>query len=535
MGFSFLVLHALLLQAMSENRTLLSTSAFMRGHSWRWCDEGPQSHGCYFEPWSTCEDDPNLIADFLTGRRPPVQWDAPSFGKATLQHAVVRLSFAKDDRSLGIFALYARWMHCTPALGRSFWFEADGTLLVEPFVVVLVRMGGKHVEEKPLLLKQYLPPLAKLLSSTCFGTRHVLLVTETAAVVANFSAECKQRSWNCFWTDQRRFDLKIDPWNPGDYRNQYGEEQREKLLQMAFGANSRNSTPIAAGDVSSSGTSRPSDRTHPRQMQRELVELEDSASTTAVQSNRPLHLYSRNAPSHRIFGWHSILNLAIAQHGVALIGSFGSAWSQVTLQMMHQHFGGPVLGCSLRPGWKNDNLCAHALRSTPRGPLWLQREEAYGRPTQRSMRMQEEWAARAAAEEESKREAAKRVAEAAEARAAEEELMRAARQSEEAFMNRYRAKWHMDDPITRKMEAETSHESEVDSDHAHAEAAHFYADATSRPALRLPPLMPKSKSAPQLANMWVSKPVRSKRASIRGTGNDEANGIACETHWTEEI
>lgn len=142
--------------------------------------------------------------------------------------------------------------------------------------------------------------------------------------------------------------------------------------------------------------------------------------------------------------------------------------------------------------------------------LWLQREEAYGRPTQRSMRMQEEWAARAAAEEESKREAAKRVAEAAEARAAEEELMRAARQSEEAFMNRYRAKWHMDDPTTRKMEAETSHVSEVDSDHA----ARFYADATSRPALRLPPLMPKSKSAPQLANVWVSKPVRSKRGGV---------------------
>ncbi|KOO35323.1 hypothetical protein Ctob_009106 [Chrysochromulina tobinii] len=393
-------------------------------------------------------------------------------------------------------------------------------------------MGGKHVEEKPLLLKQYLPPLAKLLSSTCFGTRHVLLVTETAAVVANFSAECKQRSWNCFWTDQRRFDLKIDPWNPGDYRNQYGEEQREKLLQMAFGANSRNGTPIAAGDgdVSSSRTSRPSDRSVPsaapeadatRARRARGLGVDDS-STEQPSPARPFS--STREMLHHI-GWHSILNLAIAQHGVALIGSFGSAWSQVTLQMMHQHFGGPVLGCSLRPGWKNDNLSA----------LWLQREEAYGRPTQRSMRMQEEWAARAAAEEESKRETAKRVAEAAEARAAEEELMRAARQSEEAFMNRYRAKWHMDDPITRKMEAETSHESEVDSDHAHAEAAHFYADATSRPALRLPPLMPKSKSAPQLANMWVSKPVRSKRASIRGTGNDEANGIACETHWTEEI
>jgi hypothetical protein len=204
--------------------------------------------------------------------------------------------------------------------------EADGTLLVEPFVVVLVRMGGKHVEEKPLLLKQYLPPLAKLLSSTCFGTRHVLLVTETAAVVANFSAECKQRSWNCFWTDQRRFDLKIDPWNPGDYRNQYGEEQREKLLQMAFGANSRNSTPIAAGDVSSSGTSRPSDRTVPsaapeadatRARRARGLGVDDS-STEQPSPARPFS--STREMLHHI-GWHSILNLAIAQHGVALIAS----------------------------------------------------------------------------------------------------------------------------------------------------------------------------------------------------------------------
>jgi hypothetical protein len=141
---------------------------------------------------------------------------------------------------------------------------------------------------------------------------------------------------------------------------------------MAFGANSRNSTPIAAGDVSSSRTSRPTDRSVPsaapeadatRARRARGLGVDDS-STEQPSPARPFS--STREMLHHI-GWHSILNLAIAQHGVALIGSFGSAWSQVTLQMMHQHFGGPVLGCSLRPGWKNDNLCAHALRSTPRG------------------------------------------------------------------------------------------------------------------------------------------------------------------------
>ena len=37
---------------------------------------------------------------------------------------------------------------------------------------------------------------------------------------------------------------------------------------------------------------------------------------------------------------------------------------QVTLSMMHRHHGGPVLGCSLRPGWKGDNIYT---RFTPAG------------------------------------------------------------------------------------------------------------------------------------------------------------------------
>ena len=41
-----------------------------------------------------------------------------------------------------------------------------------------------------------------------------------------------------------------------------------------------------------------------------------------------------------------------------LIGSFGSSWTGLTLSFMHRRHRAPVLGCSLRPGWKSDNMCA---------------------------------------------------------------------------------------------------------------------------------------------------------------------------------
>ena len=50
---------------------------------------------------------------------------------------------------------------------------------------------------------------------------------------------------------------------------------------------------------------------------------------------------------------------------MALIGSFGSSWSQLTLSFMHRRQRAPVLGCSLRPGWKGDNMYT---RFTPEGP-----------------------------------------------------------------------------------------------------------------------------------------------------------------------
>ena len=77
------------------------------------------------------------------------------------------------------------------------------------------------------------------------------------------------------------------------------------------------------------------------------------------------HAFESTSEMLHHIGWHSILNLAVASHGVALIGSFGSSWSQLTLSMMHRRQDAPVVGCSLRPGWKGDNMYT---RYTPQGP-----------------------------------------------------------------------------------------------------------------------------------------------------------------------
>jgi hypothetical protein len=91
---------------------------------------------------------------------------------------------------------------------------AQGVRPSEPFVVAVVRHGGKHVEEKEVGVSEYEAPLAHLMGSSCLGTRHVLLITETAAVVREFQDMCRARGWNCFASAQARTDLEYDPWNP---------------------------------------------------------------------------------------------------------------------------------------------------------------------------------------------------------------------------------------------------------------------------------------------------------------------------------
>lgn len=436
MGFSFLGLHAIFMQSLAENRTLVASASLMRGHEWRWCTHDSASYGCYFEPWSRCEGDIGLAAEYLSGHRNHAttpQWDAASFGKKTLNAPVVRLDLTDDDQQAIIHMLYKKWTHCVPAIGRSWWWAAtwdlllefqpfvqraaleflhdksvrllvggstsfgvegrggsgggsgsivgsvggggggagkyhgfsskmqnramaalpDGAVLAEPFVVVIVRHGGKHVEEKLVKLSEYMRPLEKLMSPLCLGNRHVLLVTETASVVRNFSAACASRGWNCFWTDQRRMDLNIDPWNPGDPRNPHSG-QRDAFLASLQASAPPSSHEDGAPGKSGRGSSAVGAASHPMPL----------PPAAAAQMPSVQGAFSSSSKMLDHIGWHSVLNLAIAQHGVALIGSFGSSWSQLTLSMMHRHHGGPVLGCSLRPGWKGDNIYT---RFTPAG------------------------------------------------------------------------------------------------------------------------------------------------------------------------
>lgn len=114
LGFSFLALHTILLQSMVENRTLVASSAVIpAGYEWRWCNDAPRGYGCYFEPWSPCEQH---LAARLASMHPQGRtaidsvpgWDHATFGRDTLQHSIVRMDLRSDHTNEKIHALYAQ-------------------------------------------------------------------------------------------------------------------------------------------------------------------------------------------------------------------------------------------------------------------------------------------------------------------------------------------------------------------------------------------------------------------------------------------
>ena len=157
-------------------------------------------------------------------------------------------------------------------------------------------------------------------------------------------------------------DLNIDPWNPGDPRNTNAAD-REALAASLRPRRNRSSAAaerqVNAGSSGSSSGAKWS--VHGGPTAAGVGGGGGGAGGRHGSGSRPFA--STSEMLHHI-GWHSILNLAISQYAMGLIGSFGSSWSQVTLSMMHRHHGGPVLGCSLRPGWMGDNIYT---RYTPAG------------------------------------------------------------------------------------------------------------------------------------------------------------------------
>ena len=321
MGFTFLVLQSYLQQALQERRVLVFASALIPNATWRWCAEGPQDFSCYFEPWSRCER-------WLIGRRSELgaralpQWEADHSSDAPIVHLA-----QQHDRSRHAEATlyrkwdagccsreWAGWSYTAPVMGKSWWLgiawqvllrtrpfmqraaldflEAQGVRPSEPFVVAVVRHGGKHVEEKEVAVSEYEQPLAHLMGAECLRTRHVLLITETAGVVRDFTEMCRGRGWNCFASAQARTDLEYDPWNP---------------------KNSKERNPKARGEAADS------------------------------------------AMMHHI-GWHSLLNLEASKRGAALVGSIQSQWVLMTLAQMSNFQRRPISMCSLRKGWRTANF-----------------------------------------------------------------------------------------------------------------------------------------------------------------------------------
>ena len=152
-----------------------------------------------------------------------------------------------------------------------------------------------------------------------------------------------------FYTAQRRLDLAIDPWNALDPRNVHGPSQQAAL----FGGRraSKGDGPTRDGGGGGNGG-------------RSGGGGDGGGGVDGGRSGGGNGFSSSAEMMHHI-GWHSVLNLALSAHGVAMVGSFGSSWSQLTLSMMHRQHRAPIIGCSLRPGWKGDNMYT---RFTPKGP-----------------------------------------------------------------------------------------------------------------------------------------------------------------------
>jgi hypothetical protein len=216
MGFSFIVLHTIMLQAVWERRTLVFASAAFPGATWRWCGTGSQDFGCYFEPWSSCE---KYIASKKFSSPDSVPAWEPT--EQNLGEQVVVLRQAHDRMRRAMWKIYRTWDNMThaPLAGRAWWWsvtyetllrirpevQQQATTLMaqhgvqpgDPLIVAVVRHGGKHHEEKEISVAAYEEPISKFTQTNCLKTTNVFLTTETLSVVKEFSKMCSRRKWNC--------------------------------------------------------------------------------------------------------------------------------------------------------------------------------------------------------------------------------------------------------------------------------------------------------------------------------------------------
>ncbi|KAL3892981.1 MAG: hypothetical protein SGPRY_014592, partial [Prymnesium sp.] len=297
MGFSFLVLHTILLQAIWEKRVLIFASSALPSATWRWCGDRSRDFGCYFAQWSRCE--PYLKSRNFTSLNNISTW-APSEQSLREQSVIIRQ--AHDRRRKAMWHIYYAWDSTTkaPLMGRAWWWSITYDVLLrlrsdtqnqahalmakhgvrpgDPMIVAVVRHGGKHHEEALIPVAEYEEPIASFTRSSCLNTTNVYVTTETRGVIKSFTAMCARRRWNCFWApDPYRLDARHDVWNPRGY-----------------------------GD------------------------------RALIHSDIVAHI-----------GNISAINLAISQHARAIVGSLGSQWLKATLGFMRRFHNHSVSVCSL--------------------------------------------------------------------------------------------------------------------------------------------------------------------------------------------
>lgn len=238
-GWATLSLVPLALHALVTQRVLVHASTFIEGVHWAWCRDPPFSPECYFARWTPC-------VDFLRGKNVTLSqfqampsWDGNSQPPATfiahknvhsgLSETLIQESksrngpfdwiepkFSSQSLKASRFWWYGAFMkyYFAPTVDMQFRVERfllqHGVKPSDNFVVMHVRHGSKGSEQKLIHPEAYVAPLQKLLQ--CQKTRHVFLVTETYAVVAQMTNISATYDFHVFTVDYTYPGR--DVWNP---------------------------------------------------------------------------------------------------------------------------------------------------------------------------------------------------------------------------------------------------------------------------------------------------------------------------------
>ena len=311
MGMSFHFLHCMLLQSLWEGRTLVFSSSVVPGlrGKWRWCSEGSSDWSCYFEPWSPCEgyfSRRHFKPDIKSG--PFTPWAATS---QNLDKRIVVFWQARDKSRQMMARIYKTWddplRYHPPRMGRSWWFSITFSVLLRmtPFVE---RAAVKFLHEE--------------------GVKHG---ERLAVAFVRYGAKKHEESLISFHEYEQPLLRALAP-NCSDTRH---------VLIVT-------ESPQAIADMTAMCNAHGWHCFYTNQ-----TRIRPDAFESDIWNPRGYHAHSSRQPTDVLghYGWHSVLNLAIAQRATYMVGSMGSLWMRMSTVFAHRFHGEPISVCSLR--WVN--------------------------------------------------------------------------------------------------------------------------------------------------------------------------------------